>query len=825
MSNPKIQENIMKTHKLHMIGNAHIDPVWLWQWQEGFHEVKATFRSALDRMKEYPDFIFVASSAAFYEWVEGSDPAMFAEIRQRVAEGRWGIVGGWWVEPDCNIPAGESFVRHGLYGQRYFKEKFGVTARTGFNVDSFGHAGTLPQILKKSGLDYYVFLRPMPHEKGLPARLFWWQSDDGSRVLAFRIPFEYLSWGKDVETHARRCADEMKEPIDESMCFYGVGNHGGGPTIANIESIHCLDTDPEFPARMVCSTPEAFFQAAETKGWQIPIVQSELQHHASGCYAAHSGIKRWNRLAENRLLAAEKLSVAAGIWGKESPLNQNEFARAWKNVLFNQFHDIMAGTSLEAAYDDARDAYGEALMIAGRAINHATQSIAWKIGIPHEDEARPLVVFNSLTWPVKANVEIESSRSKAESVLVDESGKSIPHQEVRSTTVAGRTRLCFTADVPALGYRTYRLLPCPETSRNDQTPTGLRASDTSLENSRFRLEFDPVTGCIVSLRDKREELEVFSGPAALPVVLDDPADTWGHNVFKWDRVAGAFEAESVRLVEHGPVKSVMRVSSRYGASRLVQDFAMYPDREQIDVSVTVDWHERLKMLKLRFPVNVKFMKITHEIPYGYAERSANGEEEPTQSWVDVSGVSRDREIPYGFSLLNDGKYSLDVNIRDIGLTVLRSPAYAHHIPAVLGTDDDHAYIDRGIQRFCYTLLPHTGSWETVGTVRRAAELNQPPVALFATFHPQGTLPQSDSFLTVDPENVMVTVFKEAEEGDGFVLRAYETHGAAAHACINLPALGRLIEADFGPAEIRTFHIPRDPARVVKETNLLEWPDE
>src|SRR5215216_1504909 len=386
-----------------MIGNAHIDPVWLWQWQEGFHEVKASFRSALDRMKEFADFVFVASSAAFYEWVEQSDPAMFAEIQQRVAEERWNIVGGWWVEPDCNIPSGESFARHGLYAQRYFKEKFGMIARTGFNVDSFGHAGSLPQILEKSGIDYYVFLRPMPHEKGLPGRLFWWQSDDCSRVLAFRIPFEYLSWGKDVEIHARRCADEMKEPIDEYMCFYGVGNHGGGPTIANIESIRCLDDDPDFPARLAFSTPETFFRAAETKGWPIPVVQDELQHHASGCYAVHSGIKRWNRLAENRLLAAEKLSVAAVVWGEgtsgSSPCYPEDFARAWQNVLFNQFHDIMAGTSLEAAYDDARDAYGEALTIAGHALNQATQTIAWNIGIPLGKNARPLVVFNPLTWP------------------------------------------------------------------------------------------------------------------------------------------------------------------------------------------------------------------------------------------------------------------------------------------------------------------------------------------------------------------------------------------------------------------------------------------
>jgi alpha-mannosidase len=810
-----------------MIGNAHIDPVWLWQWQEGFHEVKASFRSALDRMKEYPDFTFVASSAAFYEWVEQSDPAMFAEIRRRVDEGRWGIVGGWWVEPDCNIPAGESFVRHGLYAQRYFKEKFGVIARTGFNVDSFGHAGTLPQILKKSGLHYYVFLRPMPHERGLPARLFWWQSDDGSRVMAFRIPFEYLSWGKDVEVHARRCADEMKEPVDEFMCFYGVGNHGGGPTIANIENIHCLDEDLEFPARLVCSTPEAFFQAAETKNWPMPIVQSELQHHASGCYAAHSGIKRWNRLAENRLLAAEKMTVAASAWSEtmdEPPYPREEFARAWKNVLFNQFHDIMAGTSLEAAYEDARDAYGEALTIANRALNHATQSIAWKIGIPLEENVRPIAVFNPLTWPVKANIEIESSRLKPEMVLQDESGNVIPHQGVQSTTTAGRARLSFTADLPALGYRTYRLLLSAEKVDNEERSLVL-ASDTVIENDRFRLEFDTGTGCIASLRDKKEEVEVFSGPAALPLVLDDPADTWGHNVFKWDKIDGTFQAESIRLIEHGLVKSVIRVASRYSSSRLVQDFAMYPDREQIDVSVMVDWHVQLKMLKLRFPVNVKFMKITHEIPYGHTERFANGEEEPGQSWVDVSGVSRDREIPYGFSLLNDGKYSLDVDVRDIGMTVLRSPAYAHHIPAVLETDRSYAFIDQGIQRFHYTLFPHTGSWETAGTIRRAAELNQPPVALFATFHPEGTLSQSDSFLTAEPENVMVTVLKPAEEGDGVVLRAFETTGAAAHARIHLPKLERSIETEFGPNEIKTFLIPHDSAKSVKETNLLEWLDE
>ena len=252
---------------------------------------------------------------------------------------------------------------------------------------------------------------------------------------------------------------------------------------------------------------------------------------------------------------------------------------------------------------------------------------------------------------------------------------------------------------------------------------------------------------------------------------------------------------------------------------------MCPGRDQIDVSVVVDWHEQLKMLKLRFPVNVKFMKVTHEIPYGHTERFANGEEEPGQSWVDVSGISRDREISCGFSLLNDGKYSLDVSLCDIGLTILRSPAYAHHIPAVLEPDQNYSFIDQGLQRFHYSLFPHSGSWELAGTARRAAELNQPPIALFATFHPDGTFPQCDSFLEASPENVMVTVLKQAEDGDGLALRAYETSGAAAHALIRLPKLGRIIDADFGGNEIKTFLIPHDPEKAVTETNLLEWRDE
>ena len=811
---------ITKSKKLYMIGNAHLDPVWLWQWQDGYHEAKATFRSALDRMNEYPDFVFASSQAAIYEWVEQLDPAMFAEIKQRVSEGRWKIVGGWWIEPDCNIPSGESFARQGLYGQHYFKEKFGITAKVGYCVDSFGHNGMLPQILKKSGMPYYVFMRPSPHEKGLPGRIFWWESDDGSRVMAFRIVNEYGTWGDSLKRHINIISSELRDPQTELMCFYGVGNHGGGPTKENIDSIHQMQSEEQLP-ELIFSSPDDFFDMVEKKGSAHPVVHEDLQHHASGCYASHSGVKRWNRKAENRLLAAEKFSaIAQRIAGQPY---SNEFGRAWKNVLFNQFHDILAGTSLEEAYDDARDQYGEALSIADRAMNQSIQSLAWKINVLPEKGLVPIAVFNPHAWYVKTNIEVEITLLKGDEILVDDLDQQVPFQIVRShATAGGRARLSFIANLPPMGYRLYRILQKP--AAKEFHP--VQANQNVMENSHYRLEFDPQTGYIRSLRDKVRNCEMFIADAAVPVVLEDPSDTWSHNVFNYNhKLTGKFKARTVELVEHGPVKAVIRVTSEYGSSTLIQDFSLYNELDGIEVSVMVDWHEHQKMLKLRFPMNIIQMKANYEIPFGHIERMTNGEEEPGQSWIDLSGVSREAESErVGISLLNDGKYSFDVDIRDMGLTVLRSPIYAHHMPIEPDPNQLYTYIDQGVQRFCYTILPHAGGWEEGGTVRRAAELNQRPVTLVTTVH-EGPLPHSTSFLSVEAENVVVSAVKKAEENDDLVVRCYETAGINVVTSLCLPGWNRAFEVHFSPYEIKTFRIPQDSQQPIVETNLLEWEEE
>ncbi|MFW5980717.1 MAG: alpha-mannosidase, partial [Halanaerobiaceae bacterium] len=726
----------------------------------------------------------------------------------------WEIVGGWWVEPDCNIPGGESYVRHALYSQRYFKDKFGKKAVVGFNADSFGHNGMLPQILKKSGLDYYIFMRPMPGEKGLPGRLFQWEADDGSQVLAFRIPYEYNTWGQDVENYVRRCSKELKEPYTELMFFYGVGNHGGGPTRENIKSIKKLNEEKNDLPDLKFNTPEKFFEKIEKEELPLPVVHDDLQHHSSGCYSAHSGIKKWNREAENRLIKSEKFSVLADkITGQTYA---EDFTRAWKNVLFNQFHDIMAGTSLKSAYEDARNMHGEAMSIADRNMNYALQSISWNIDIEERKGMKPIVVFNPHSWNSKVNLEIEAGKIDEDSRLIDEKGREIPLQLVQSEATAwGRKRITFTADLPPLGYKVYKLLP----EVASQEYREVKATDYYMENQKYRLEFNPDNGFIKSLYDKEKDFEVFAGEAAIPVVINDESDTWSHDVFKFDDEIDQFQVVGVKLVEKGPVKSVIRIISQYNNSQLIQDFTMYSELDKIDVSVKVNWQEQLKMLKLRFPVNLYSGKTTYEIPYGYKEREANGEEEPGQSWLDISGIRRDENEVYGLSLLNDAKYSYDVLNNTMSLTLLRSPAYAHHNPAELETDKNYSYIDQGIQEFNYTLLPHEGSREDSDTVQKALELNQKPVVIKETFH-EGELPQSNSYINVNRDNIIITSLKKAEDGGGIIVRCLETDKEKTQVKIEFPEWDKIIETEFDPCEIKTFYIADNSGKII-ETNLIE----
>ncbi|MCE1198049.1 MAG: alpha-mannosidase, partial [Marinilabiliales bacterium] len=302
--------------RIHMIGQAHIDPVWLWNWSEGIAVVHSTFQAALDRMNETPDFKFTASSAQFYAWVAENDPEMLKQIRKRVEEGRWSSVGGWWVEPDMNIPSGEAMVRQGLYGQLTLQKLIGHRSTIAYNPDSFGHTGNLPQIIKSQGMANYIFMRPGSHEKTIPADLFWWEGADGTKVLTYRIQYGYNDSGN-VSTRVRNLvANYGNQPMKSFMAYYGAGDHGGGATKINISSINDLRKDDAGP-KVMFSTPEIYFkEVKEDKSLQLPVVHDDLQHHAVGCYTAESEIKKGNRQSESALVTAEKVaSIGSKAWG------------------------------------------------------------------------------------------------------------------------------------------------------------------------------------------------------------------------------------------------------------------------------------------------------------------------------------------------------------------------------------------------------------------------------------------------------------------------------------------------------------------------------
>jgi alpha-mannosidase len=796
-----------------MIGNAHIDPVWLWRWQEGYQEVRATFQSAMERMEEYPDFVFTCDSVCYLHWIEESDPELFEQIRARVADGRLQVTGGWWIEPDCNIPSGESFVRQALYGQRWLKDRFGITATTGSNVDPFGHNATIPQLLRKAGMDSYVFLRPGAHELELPGPYFWWESPDGSRVLAYRIPHEYCSPRGDLGYHVDKSLAQLPKDRPELMVFYGVGNHGGGPTRANIESIRRLDAMDGLP-HLEFSSTRAFFDRVLERDGDIPVHAGELQHHCVGCYTAHSGVKRWNRRAENQLQRAEKWSIVADVvCGLEYPLA--DLGEAWKLTLFNQFHDILAGTSIKAAYEDARDGFGHASSLAEQAFNRAIQTIARRIDIAPEPDMTPIVVFNPHPWRLQEDVEFEFAGYPSDHAwMTDEEGRPVPVQPIRSqSTLAGsRGRLVFPAEVPPLGYRVYRVYP-----GGTESGSAVAATETTLENEFLALEVDPVTGWLKRLVDKSNGTDfVGGGRGGHAVVIDDQSDTWGHRVKAYDDAIGEFQCTRVRLVEQGPVRAVLRIESRYERSTLVEELVLGARARYVEVRAELDWRERHRLLKLRVPTSLQVDRTTFEVPYCHLERPAGGDEEPAQAWVDVSADGA------GLSVLNDCKYGHDVKGGDVGITVARSPVYACHEPAQLDPDGIYDYLDQGLQQFTYRLLPHAGDCRAAGTVRLAAELNQPPFALLESYH-RGDLSLQASYASVDADDVVVSVLKAAEDGDGaVVVRAYETAGHSARATIALPLVQRTIEAEFGPHEIKTFKVPRDPEDAVAETSLLEW---
>ena len=802
----KIKADLQPT-SIRLTGNSHIDAAWLWPWTETVQVVHNTFSTALQLMNEYPQYTYTQSAAAYSEWMCEKYPAICSEIQDRVKQGRWEMVGGMWVEPDLNMPDGESLVRQLLIGKRYFRDKFGVDVRIGWNPDSFGYNWQLPQIYKKSGIDYFVTQKMDWNDTNhLPFKLFWWQSPDGSKVLTY-FPHDY-DLGIEPEMLAKDLAQarERNPGLPEMMHLFGIGDHGGGPTRAMLDAgVRWTDPKMVYPkaffgvAQGYFSDVEGKLDSAHSPVWNyqtiaggatqlpappagmvsLPTWNDELyfEYHR-GVFTSQADHKRNMRQSEVWMLDAEKYSSLA--WLSGLPYPSTSLNEAWKKVLFNQFHDLAAGSGIGVIYKEAQRDYDMVRFTADDVSAAALADIASRVDTRSPVGAVPVLVFNPLAWQRSDLVEfsVQMPTGVKDGVAVVDAQNHLVPSQILTTDAATNTvhLLAEPRAVPSLGYSLLRVTPGSRSAATD-----LVAHDLTLENSLLRVVVDPKTGCIASLFDKRTNFESIATGACgneLIAFADNPKqyDAWNIDADFEKTFTRLDTADSVEMVEHGPLRAVIRVTRSWQHSKFVQDITLYAGLDRVDIVNGIDWHETHVLLKAAFPLAAASGQATYEIPYGSIERPTTRNnsweaakfEVPALRWADLGDGS------HGFSLVNDSKYGYDAKGNVLRLSLLRSPTWP---------DPD---ADREHHHFAYSLYPHGGDWKKALTVRRGYEFNTKLKAVPVSQH-IGASPVEKSFAGVNTENVVLTAVKKTEDGSALLFRFYEWAGKTSEVQLTVPA--------------------------------------
>jgi alpha-mannosidase len=704
---------------VHMIGNSHLDPVWLWRKADGVDAALATARSACDRLDEYPQFVFTCSASWFHQQAERHDAGLFERIRRFVAAGRWQLVGGMVIQPDCNLPASESFAQQLATAQGYFRDRFGRGTTVGYNVDSFGHTAYLPRFLRAGGIDSYVFMRPGPGEKTLPARLFRWRSPDGAEVTTFRLSEPYCANQEDLREHVARSLTDLPAGVEHTMCFYGVGDHGGGPTKEQIEWIR---DHAGAGARLIFSHPRAFFDAVAGQAAGLPVVQDELQHHAIGCYSVERRIKVAMRRAEARLTqAAQAASVLAATAPAGTPA---DIQVAWQGVLFNQFHDILGGTCV---YDESLRASGE-LLAAGSAGDRIVTLLTRRAsrGLA-EPGTHKIVVFNPADAPFDGWVEHEPwlpFGPEASLVLRDEAGSPVAFQNVEPAALVNLRRMLLRLAVPARQWRVLQAAQAPQPADQHQQAAPAAGAPTaaaqagkpagSLDNGLLRAELTVAGLCADGWTIRLD-------------VCDDPTDTWTHCYGRANRfdgpVLGAMRpAGACEVVESGPLRAGLRWKAEFGASRAWCRALLCRGETILRLRLRVVWSEVRRRLRLRLEAPGKLATRVDLVSGGPLPRPIDDLEYPLSGGLLLGSPSDAEELAVAAPEVLSGS----VDARGASLTLLRSPYVAHHEPTPPDSRTDQFATDQGTHEFELLICP---AWAggTKALEKLASEMRMPPI--------------------------------------------------------------------------------------------------
>lgn len=801
-----------ETHKptITAIGHSHIDMAWLWRLHHTRQKAGRTFATVLHLMRQYPEYRFIHSSPQLYEYLEQDFPEIFEQVKAKIASGEWEITGGMWIEADVNVPSGESLIRQFLFGKRYIREKFGKETKLLWLPDVFGYSGSLPQIMKGCGIEYFMTTKiSWSQFNRFPYDTFYWCGIDGTEILTHFITtpdtegswfYTYNGLLRPQDVKGIWEAYRQKAVNNDLLLTFGWGDGGGGPTREMLENARVMQDVPGFP-QVRTGTAEPYFEqlADRVKDQDLPVWDGELylEYHR-GTYTSQAASKRANREMEVLYHNAEWLSALADILLNENQYPAEALNEGWKLILLNQFHDILPGSSIPQVYQDSMADYARAREIGEQAVKTAMQQITSKIKV---DEPS-VVVFNPVGWFRLGMIEIEGINKTLQ----------LPNGLAAPAQVIGNSTLVLVHLIPPYGYQAYPLI--------DIQPQEVEiiVTTTLLENTRYKIELN-TAGQITSIYDKSAGREILAGTGNQLIAFEDKPmrfDAWDIDPYYQEKPYLLTDLVEAMVEETGPLRGTLRLVWRFYDSAITQRISIYNHSSQIDFRTHIDWHEHQVLLKVAFPVNIRSTCATYDIQFGTIERPTHWNtswdyarfEVVGHKWADLS------EGNYGVALLNDCKYGYDIKDNVMRLTLIKSGI----------TPDPNA--DNGEHTFTYSLLPHQGDWREANVPRMADQLN---ISLLSkSISPQkGIFPASIKLTMVDTENVILETLKRAEDGNGWIVRLYENQGSReknlwlgfgrriqkAMLCnlveedsIEYNVDGNTLKFDIAPYEIKTFRV-------------------
>ena len=738
----KTAENFFKArngdaqHNISAIGYAHLDTAWLWPLAETKRKAVRTFSTTMRLMEEYPDYRFASAQAQHLDWIKELQPDLYEQVKRRIREGRFIIVGGTWIEPDCNIPSGESLVRQFLHGQRFFQKEFGFMCQEFWNPDVFGYSAALPQIMRKSGIRYFLTQKLSWNQINKPNNhTFLWEGIDGSQVLTHFPPGDTYGSAANVADIVKT-VNNFKEHdrANESILIFGWGDGGGGPTPEMIEQIQRMKDLDGLP-RVEIRTVEDFFERCEEDIKDPATWVGELYFELHrGTYTTQAANKRDNRRCEFLLRDVELIATLAHATSKTPTYPAEKIDQLWKVILLNQFHDILPGSSINMVYKDSAAQYKEVIESAlvlrkaelEKALGKGTQWTA----------------VNTLSAARREVVELPF--------------------DIKDTQKSSKGRTLGIVETPAMAYAPVS----PQTKVDQQARVKTTANGIELENQYVRIVFQK-NGAMTSLFDKRLSREaVDSEKAGNRFVLfdDDPVnfEAWDVDVFHLEKSYGSAEAHAWKILEEGPLRVAVEFEYHLGtSSQIKQTVLLDAVSPRLNFHTWVDWHENQRFLKVEFPWDIRSEAATYEIQFGHVQRPTHANtswdlarfEVMAHKWADLS------EPGFGVALLNDSKFGYSTLRNVMRLSLLRSPK----------SPDPEA--DMGEHTIRYALLPHPGSFRESGVIEEGYRFNVPLL-----FCQSGIEKACEPLLSVDQPSVIIDAIKKAEDGNEIIVRMYEAHG-------------------------------------------------